>query len=370
MKILYCGNVPAPYTIDFLNELSKLCNVTAVFERKKSRERVGNWSQSKSVRFDMIILKGINYNNDSAFSPQVIYYIKRSLYDYIIVGNPLTMTGIFSIMHMKFLKINYGIISEGGFAKDKKNLKEYLKYLILRRASFYLSGSKPGDDYFIKYGAKKENVFSYPFSSLFKKDILFKPMKQSEKNLVKNKMGLEISKEIIISVGRVIPSKGFDTLVKVAKGFPEKIFIIIGGKPTDEINQIMIINQIDNVRFINHLEPVDLINFYKLADLFILPTRSDTYGLVINEAMSYGLPIITTFNCVAGIHLIEQGVNGYLVKSDDLSDLADKIKKISEDDKLKKEMTINNLEKINNHHFTEMAHVIFNALKKISNKDN
>jgi spore maturation protein CgeB len=53
-----------------------------------------------------------------------------------------------------------------------------------------------------------------------------------------------------------------------------------------------------------------------------------------------------------------------------LSDLEDKIKKITEDNKLKNEMTTNNLEKIKNHHFTEMAHVIFNTLKKISNKNN
>ena len=52
------------------------------------------------------------------------------------------------------------------------------------------------------------------------------------------------------------------------------------------------------------------------SDLFVLPTREDIWGLVINEAMSFGLPIITTRKCIAGTELITDGENGYLLEAD------------------------------------------------------
>ena len=57
----------------------------------------------------------------------------------------------------------------------------------------------------------------------------------------------------------------------------------------------------------------------------MLPTREDIWGLVINEAMAYGLPVITTDRCVAGLDLVEDGVNGYIVPVGDEKALAEKM---------------------------------------------
>lgn len=62
--------------------------------------------------------------------------------------------------------------------------------------------------------------------------------------------------------------------------------------------------------------------YMKAADLFVLPTRYDIWGLVINEAMASGLPIITTTRCVAGVELIENGKNGYVIEPEDIGALS------------------------------------------------
>ena len=56
-----------------------------------------------------------------------------------------------------------------------------------------------------------------------------------------------------------------------------------------------------------------------------MPTRSDTWGLVINEAMTFGLPVITTDMCVAGNALINDYENGFVVPTENFKILAEKI---------------------------------------------
>jgi glycosyltransferase involved in cell wall biosynthesis len=76
----------------------------------------------------------------------------------------------------------------------------------------------------------------------------------------------------------------------------------------------------------------ELAQYYKAADLLVLPTWSDVWGLVVNEAMAYGLPVVTTDRCVAGVELVENGVNGYIVPVRDGDALAAAINRVLSED--------------------------------------
>ena len=76
-----------------------------------------------------------------------------------------------------------------------------------------------------------------------------------------------------------------------------------------------------NINFLEFEKKEVLYKYYKAADLFILPTREDIWGLVINEAMAHGLPVITTKKCVAGMELVIKGVNGEIVEVEDFTEM-------------------------------------------------
>ena len=77
----------------------------------------------------------------------------------------------------------------------------------------------------------------------------------------------------------------------------------------------------------NILSVRNLKKYYKMADVFVLPTREDIWGLVVNEAMAYGLPVVTTDKCNAGLELIQNGENGYIVSTDNYIELEEGIRK-------------------------------------------
>ena len=112
----------------------------------------------------------------------------------------------------------------------------------------------------------------------------------------------------------------------------------------------------------------ELKEYYLASDIFVLPTRSDVWGLVINEAMACGLPVITTDRCVAGMDLIKDGENGYVVHVDDVNAFAKKCNLILNDNELKTVMSSNNLEKIRYYTVENMAKIHFDVFNDILKK--
>ena len=82
---------------------------------------------------------------------------------------------------------------------------------------------------------------------------------------------------------------------------------------------------LNNVHFIDFKNKDTLKEYYHVADVFVLPTREDIWGLVINEALAYGLPVITTDKCMAGLEMIENGKNGYIIPVNDVKKLSEKL---------------------------------------------
>lgn len=75
----------------------------------------------------------------------------------------------------------------------------------------------------------------------------------------------------------------------------------------------------------------DLTEYYRAADLFVLPTREDTWGLVVNEAIAVGTPVITTTNCGAGMEILKNGDGGRIVPLADSDSLAIAMQEILND---------------------------------------
>ena len=362
MKIVFFSNIPAPYCVSYLNELGKLADVTAVFEKSSFNHRDKSWKKIDDKNFKLVILSGLNIGNIHVIALSAIKYIKENSNAKIIFANPLTLNGILCILYCKRLKIPYALQSEGGIPKNGRGIKEYLKKYILRGASLYLSGMKPERDYFLAYGADIEKIVQYPFSSLYKNDLIRELPSDAQKLFLKKELGIS-NKYVVLYVGRIIISKGIDILIKAASGLTEEVGIyLIGGKETDEYSLLAKKCGVNNLHYIEHI-PLELLKkYYLAADVFVLPTRKDTWGLVINEAMSFALPIITTENCVAGVELIDNGVNGYLIKNEDVDTLHDKIQYLLNNPELRNIMASNNIERISSYTFENMAKRIYVAI--------
>lgn len=355
MKVLWLTNIPSPYRVDFFNELGKSCKLYVLFEKADSSDRNKSWVSHSFLHFTGIFLTGISVATDKAFCPKVIRILRQKCFDIIVVNNPATPTGILAIEYMKLLKMTYLIEGDGGTPKDGKGIKERYKKHLIRGAAAYFSSAISHDEYYMRYGARREVVYRYPFTSIRQEEILTSIPNREEKDRIRKKIGVE-EKKIVLSVGRVIPVKGFDLLLRAAQGLPPDTGIyIVGGTPMKEHIELIKKEGLENIHFIEFMTKEQLSAYYRMADLFVLPTRGDSWGLVINEAMGYGLPVVTTDRCVAGLELVEDNRNGFLIPVGRVTILAQKIKQILEQGDLRDSMAQYSLQKIKGYTIEAMA---------------
>lgn len=78
----------------------------------------------------------------------------------------------------------------------------------------------------------------------------------------------------------------------------------------------------------------------------MFPTRYDPWGLVANEAMANGMPILSTDQSAAALHFIQDNENGFIYKADDKEDYIRKLKVMCSDSSLLNKMSEKNIDSI------------------------
>jgi glycosyltransferase involved in cell wall biosynthesis len=152
-----------------------------------------------------------------------------------------------------------------------------------------------------------------------------------------------LNKKQAIAVGRLAYEKGFDMLINTWKFVSEKhpdwqLNIFGNGNQKQNLLQLIAEQQLDSVVEIH--DPVDTIQEqYQTHSMLIFPSRYlDALPMVLIEALSSGLPLVS-FNSPCGPKdLITDGVNGFLVETGDINTLAEKIDNLIESESLRQSM--------------------------------
>lgn len=150
----------------------------------------------------------------------------------------------------------------------------------------------------------------------------------------------------LLYVGAINKNKNIIITIKAIKILQNEGYNInftVVGKVEDK----SIFNQIKNLSFITYITPKpkeELINIYRANDIFIMPSKTETFGLVYAEAMSQGIPVIYTKG--QGFDgQFEEGIVGYSVQHDSAEEIVERVKAILDDYKTISNNCINKVDK-------------------------
>lgn len=215
--------------------------------------------------------------------------------------------------------------------KRMKRIWKGLRRVTYRRASRVVSVSPGVDDYFAWLPESKRVVIGNPI-------LLSEIRAESGEPLP---LGWPHS---VIAMGRLEPEKGFDVLVaafaRLAADFPDWGLVILGqGGERDELNSLISEAGLgQRVRLPGVVE--NPFPTMRRADLFVLPSRTESFGNALVEAVACGLPVIATQCWTRSPEWVRDGVTGLVVPTEDAASLAAALARLMADADLRKRLAV------------------------------
>lgn len=218
----------------------------------------------------------------------------------------------------------------------------------------------PSADYDTEYGKFRQKglEFIYGYSCI-------------NNDLFKFKEKKAVGSNTIITVARLVPIKNLDTLLRawqiVGQTVPGSKLTIIGDGPErGNLEKLAAGLNLPAVNFAGAIANENIPAYFYHADAFILPSLSETWGLVVNEAMAARLPVLLSNKINACHTLLQEGVNGFSFEPESADDMAGAITKYLQlDIDAKEKMSANSLRIVNAMSYQNMGVNLYEGLTKI-----
>jgi glycosyltransferase involved in cell wall biosynthesis len=227
----------------------------------------------------------------------------------------------------------------------RPRFRRFLKAAVLGpilRRSYALYIGTENRRWFASYGVPADRQFFVPYSIDTERFLRDAAQLAPHRNDLRRAFGLsDLSSPVIVTVARLIPKKQPHVLLKafmeVRKRRRCSLLFVGSGELESELRDYACRHKIRDVVFTGFVNQSDISRAYAAADIFALPSGFDeTWGLAVNEAMSFGLPVVVSDKVGSSTDLVRDGVNGYVVPSTDVDALADRLEQLVVSDELRR----------------------------------
>lgn len=316
MRVLIVFNHPAPYKVKLFNKLSEKLDLFVIFERKYARNRPQEFYTDKEYSFKNMFFDNGYIGDENSFTFKLKNFIKNNHknYDLIIMNGYSTFSEQIAINYMIKHKIPYVLFINGGVIKENEpNFKRKLKRRYISNAMAYLSPNEQASLYLTFYGATKA-IAHYPYCTYFEKDIKKGSLSEQEISSLREKFNLPKGK-LFISASNFIPRKNNFLMFDVFKDSKYSLVLYGNGPEKEKYEEYLKTNNISNVLIRDFVSVNELTEIMSCCDCFITLSKEDIYGHTTLEALSAGIPVISSDKVVSSLSVIKDFENGFIVNT-------------------------------------------------------
>jgi len=332
MRILVVTEIPAPFRIPLFNALGIVPNVElhVAFLAEEDPRRTHYRVYRDEFAFDEVVLRGAGLRRGGrwlVFNRGVLRLLRRTRPDVILLGGwnqPAFWQVLLAARAMR-TPVLLWVESTDSDARVGGAVAQWARRAALWLAAGFVVPGSASRAYLRGLGVAAERIAVAPnavdtriFGERF------------DRSAVRGRLGLEGC--VFLYVGRLDEEKGVYVLVSAMRDVPGTLVLIGSGPLEDELRG----SAGERVRVVGALQRDELPPWYAAADVFVLPSRSEPWGMVLNEAAAAGLPLVATDAVGAAHDLIEPGGNGFRVPVDDVTALAEALRALEADAELRR----------------------------------
>jgi glycosyltransferase involved in cell wall biosynthesis len=372
MHVAVLHNIIAPYKTLLFNELHiKYPNFRVLYIAEI--EGIRKWKVNKeTMQFPYDIMFEKKIDNVSHIKAAIETYKRLNLYnpEIIIISGYNYLFCWSALIWAKRKKKKVIVIVESHYLdKPRNKIKEGIKKLFISNCDGILAAGSRHKDYIVELGAKSENIFIMGGVGGVDRVLYDRMMLEKKKNKSQlcNELGFP-SRKYFIFVGRFSSEKNILFLLEAYERLKNKIgedwgLILVGDGPQRrEIDNFIFKHKIKDIVLPGFIQSEELPLFYAVSEIFILPSISEPWGLVVNEAMNAGLPVLVSNRCGCYPDIVKDGVNGFSFDPFEMEDLHMLMKNVAEGKYDLKKMGEASLDIIKDYTSEKTAEIVVDAI--------
>lgn len=337
------------------------------------------------VQWDRPLLEGyhsifMNAGKDwNSGRANIIQTLIRQQYDAVFIHSYATSLSLMAYAGAWLSRTPVLLRNESELIRPRRPLvlatKRVLLNALFRHTAGFLSIGSANRAFYRYYGVPETRIYHTPYSV----DNDFFAIEGSKwishKKELKSEMGLMPSQPVILFSGKLIPRKRpldlLNAYLRIVKeGVPASLLFVGEGELRSDIEKIVVENKLDQVRITGFQNQTQLPRFYAMGDIFVLPSEFDPWGLVVNEAMLFSMPVIVSDRVGAGADLVQDGITGFVYPVGEIEQLASHLVELARDSERCKQIGLSARERISDWNFDICVGEIVRAVSDTSSRNN
>ena len=324
--IVFFTNQPAFYKVKLYNKIAEKKKILVIFLGTIAEDRKRDFLCNK-MEFEYIFLNSKKCEDRNIFYSliKLLNLLKKIKYELIISMGWSYKEDFFIAIYSP--KNKNGLVCESSiYESELDNWKKCLKKFICLRMAYAFVSGQPHKTIFEKLGFKGKVIITGGVGLIDRTNIL-----------KKEKCRKKSDNYSYICVARLIPEKNLEFLIKVFNKNKKKLAIVGSGILDKKLKTLAN----NNISFLGHVKNTEIWKLYQANDIFILPSKSEAWGLVVEEVYN-GIPVLVSDKVGSNLDLVKKYNVGEIFIFNSEEDLNQKIQKIE----IKYEHYQRNIEKI------------------------
>jgi glycosyltransferase involved in cell wall biosynthesis len=347
-RLAVVASHPVQYQAPWFRALAQSCDLTVWYCHRQTAEEQGSAGFGHAFEWDVPLLDGYRFEwlNNVAARPGVSSYagcdtpelrerLAEGRFDACIVNGWYLKSYLQAISACRALGIRVLVRGDSHLRGDRSALTRVVKYLpyrwLLRRIDAHLFVGLANYEYLRHYGVPESRLF---FSPHFVENERFaaaaSAAKQSgEAAALRARWRAGPHDTLFLFAGKLIEIKRAQdfvgALANAARLNPQIRGVIVGSGPDEAALRSLVDRERAPVAFAGFSNQSEMPSCYAAADCLVLPSRTESWGLVVNEAMATGIPAIVSDRVGSALDLIEEGVTGFSYAAWDVPALTGKL---------------------------------------------
>lgn len=209
----------------------------------------------------------------------------------------------------------------------KGKLREAVVSFMLSNVDLCMAIGTRNREFYLRRGFKTEKIGCMPYC--VDNDYFRQKAEETDVATLRSQLGLDAVRPVVLYASKLMRRKFPDQLLQAYTQLPEPrpYLVYVGdGELKNSLEAEAKAKKLNDVYFLGFRNQSEMPAFYALADIFVLPSINETWGLVINEAMNAGCAIISTDKVGSVVDLVTNGKNGYVLEAGDISALSGALK--------------------------------------------